>query len=599
MERGLHPPPIIKSACSHRDRPCEGSGSHPGLCDAGRRRSWRVRGWHPDVLPVILNPVMSPPIAQALVSLCSIVLMGLAFQPWDVTAAAWVGLVPLLAGLVASPHPESRRRFLWDGALFGAGYHLLVLIPFVSIGWWGWGATTLGGVRQYVTYAHLFMWTLVILIALWAGLVFGMLSAWLRPWLRHPVAAVLVVPAAWTFLLEFLGHRSVFNFGWGLLGNRLHAQPVLRQVASLTGVWGLSFLLVMVNTLLALWLVHLTGRDGRRHPSRALWSATIVVCCIVGLAAGYGAHRLRATETGAGTPVWRVALLQGARSDYAEEDFTPEGLDRLYAPMIRQAAETRADLIVLPETVWLRTLVLGEPAGPTPGNEALPQARLQTALADVLGERPAVVAIGMDTQIDGQSYNATSFWTAGALLGVYRKQRLVPFAEYRPALVGRFAPQNVIHGEAFTFQPGVGPQLVTVRGVPVGNFICQEVLFPALIRDSVRAGAQLLISTGNDGVFTSPIVAWEQANLAVLRAVETGRYVLRAMKSGVSLVIDPQGRRLAALGVGEQGLVEAAVSPRTERTPSVRFGDWFAWLCGAVVAVAVGWRTRLGGLRER
>jgi len=258
--------------------------------------------------------------------------------------------------------------------------------------------------------------------------------------------------------------------------------------------------------------------------------------------------------------------------------------------MLTQAFAARAGMIVLPETVWLRTLQLDQ-ATPDAQQPIAPDS-LHRLLFDTAQGVDTLVILGIDAQRDGRTYNATTAWDTDGLVGLYRKRRLVPFAEYPPLLVGRLAPRNRIHGDEFQYSPGHGAQLIVARGTPLGVFICQEVMFPGLIRRSVREGAALLVSTGNDGVFRSPAVALEQANLASLRAVESGRYLIRCMKTGISAVIDPQGRVMAEGPLNRRMIVEGVVHPLTHKTLYTRFGDWVVWLSALIVAAS--WLTGRG-----
>lgn len=510
----------------------------------------------------------------------SAILLNLTFYPWRQEWLIWMALAPLLAWL---SDPTITRSQIFKGVLFvGAVYHFTLLAPFLSIGWWGWGATSEQGLRDYFTSARVFLVICVTLVAIWGGVVLGGLGTLFRPFLSRPLAAVWVVPSLWVVLLEYVGHRTVFGFGWGLIGNRLHGQELLRQVASLAGVYGLSFLVVMVNVCLACWIA--APRDTGKKGWGVVALATVMTLLVIGGAVAYGRGRLQ--QGVAGSPTLDVALLQGARAEYTVDDFAPDGLDTLYGRLIDEAMARSPQLVVLPETVWFKTLQLDQTSAPW-ATELVPVQPMQQALSRRLQGRRCVLVFGIDAVRGGRTYNTTTFWTPDGLIGVYAKQRLVPFSEYRPALLGRWAPQNVIHGPQFTFTPGSGVQLIRVNGLAIGSFICQEVMFPDLVRRSTRAGAELLVTTGNDGVFRSPVVAQEQANLAQLRAVENGRFLLRAMKTGVSAVIDPQGRILASAPLNTQTIVYGQVRPRTELTWYTRFGDWIVWLCGLIVACAL------------
>ncbi|MDP3703951.1 MAG: nitrilase-related carbon-nitrogen hydrolase, partial [Candidatus Omnitrophota bacterium] len=141
---------------------------------------------------------------------------------------------------------------------------------------------------------------------------------------------------------------------------------------------------------------------------------------------------------------------------------------------------------------------------------------------------------------------------------------------------------------------GRDPALVSFREVPIGSFICQEVMFADPIRQTVRAGAQLLITTGNDGVFLNPAVGETLHAMAVLRAVEHRRYIVRSMKTGISSVIDPTGKIMALAPQGVRATVSAAVLPQSAVTYYDRFSWGLALCCGALVALILRTAPRQG-----
>ena len=254
--------------------------------------------------------------------------------------------------------------------------------------------------------------------------------------------------------------------------------------------------------------------------------------------------------------------------------------------MVREALNRKAQLIVLPESIVLGALSLdGTPSRVKPAGWQASCADWEAQMRQLLTDTPAVLVLGLDTVEAGRDHNTLVAWTAAGAAGWYHKRRLVPFSEYQPSGWGSW----VIRGES-EYAPGQGSQLIRARGVVLGGFICQEVLFPSLIRQAVSDGATLLISGGNDGVFGDPAVAQVHADAAQIRAVEAGRYLIRAMKSGTSAIIDPQGRELIRSRSAEPVLLMHPVSPLSGRTPYMRWGDWVVWLaaCWLVVALVTG-----------
>jgi apolipoprotein N-acyltransferase len=171
----------------------------------------------------------------------------------------------------------------------------------------------------------------------------------------------------------------------------------------------------------------------------------------------------------------------------------------------------------------------------------------------------------------------------GGEAGTYQKRRLVPFGEWVPfrnvlPLLGAFGvvEQDEVPGNAWTVLSD-GPLKL---GVP----ICFESAVPGISRAFARGGANLLVVITNDSWFGDTGMAEQHAALSPLRAVETGRWVVRCGLTGISGFVDPAGQWRSRLPPNTPGGLIGTVGLRTDTTPYVRFGDWFLWLCAALVA---------------
>jgi hypothetical protein len=195
---------------------------------------------------------------------------------------------------------------------------------------------------------------------------------------------------------------------------------------------------------------------------------------------------------------------------------------------------------------------------------------------DLLGSGGALGTIGSWARRDRVSVIATSFEQsrtnsafalspAGALTGRYDKVHLVPFAEA---------------GE----QAGVAQTLLPTPPATIGVSICFESIFPNIARRSVLQGANLLAVVTNDAWFDGRTAPAQHAALAPFRAIEGGRYLIRAANQGVSAIFDPHGRVLGALPLGTEGVLTARVAPLAGLTPYARVGDAFGWGVALVAA---------------
>lgn len=499
-------------------------------------------------------------------------LLGCAFPPVDLKGLVWVGLVPLLWVLTDAP---SLRRAAGLGWLAGLTFFLVTLHPLVSAhSWTGWSTEAVDAFQQRMSRQWWFMHEIWAVFALWcAG--FWALWAVATVWLsrRHHGLLLLAAPAAWVLLPEWARSRTTFDFQWGFLGNAAADTPAIRQLAALGGIWLLSVAVMAVNIGWVEWLRRARRPGGER---RAALAFTVVVVAALG-----GLWRMR-QPLAAGDPL-RTAVLQHYKAAYALQEFSDIGLEHTYFEMVRQALARSPDLVVLPESVAIGAMSLdGTASHMKPSNFQVPRSRWDTQMAQWIAGTPTTFIVGLDTIERGADYNTLVAWTAEGVAGWYHKRRRVPFSEYQPPGWG----SGAIRGRS-EYAPGRGTQLIHAAGARLGGFICQEVLVPWVTRQSARDGATLLVTGGNDGVFGDPAVAQVHADVAQLRAVETGRYVIRAMKSGISAVIDPFGRELVRTRSAEPALLYETVRPVAGQTPYVRFGDWVVGLAAAVLAAAL------------
>ena len=172
----------------------------------------------------------------------------------------------------------------------------------------------------------------------------------------------------------------------------------------------------------------------------------------------------------------------------------------------------------------------------------------------------------------------------------YDKVRLVPFGEYVP-LWGRLMISDSLVREIGAFTAGT-EAIPLDAGIPLGLAVCYEIVFPNVVGRQVQAGAEVLATLTNDAWYGTSWALDQHFAQAVLRAVETRRWVVRAALTGISGAVDPSGRVVQRLDAGDEGVLIADVRPAVGRTPAVRWGDWWAWICGAMVAVALIVRRR-------
>jgi apolipoprotein N-acyltransferase len=490
------------------------------------------------------------------------VLYALALPPFDWSLCGWLTLVPLLCAV--------------RGSSTGAAFRYGVLYGYAS----GWAATWCFA-DAAMRYFELPLPIAVLALAIWylvvCGLPFGLFAAGCSVVLRAGTSggAALVIAALWV-TSEFL-RGYVMGQPWGLLGYTQYGHLALIQVATVAGVYGVSFLLALGNTAMAELLdvlARTAHATNRRLTALAIAAAAVVACW-------YGGSMAIPPVTPGDPGTTQVAIVQTNVAPALH--WTRAYTDAQVAAHVSATDRlpiAGPSLIVWPENSVPRYL------------EREPMLAVQLA---ALARRHEADLLFGGPRYDGtRTYNSARLIRAsGTNGGHYDKRRLVLFAEEKPltTAVGGMDPTE--SPEEFT--PGSGSG-VLASFVPVGVSICHEIVHPDLIRAAIRDGAELLVNLANDGWLDGgyQFAGRQHLAMAVFRAVETRRFVIRAATTGTSAVIDPYGRLLASQAPNTAGVVRAGVTGERAMTPYVQVGDLFALVCVAVVmARFVRWPMRL------
>jgi apolipoprotein N-acyltransferase len=389
-----------------------------------------------------------------------------------------------------------------------------------------------------------------------------------------PLALVMAVPA---WVTTELGRQYVWDgFPWALLGYSQVTWLPIAQLASITGVYGVSGLLALTAAAAA-WVVV--------EPGSRRWTGAVATVALVAGCALWGQARMaRSALTSAGAPV-RVAVLQGniAQDDKWDPALADVITDR-YLSMTRRALAEGATFIMWPESAtpffFERDVLRGN------------------AIRRLAREGGATLLIGSDqveplraepgrTAAAERTYNAAFLVQPDGQVGaVYRKMQLVPFGEYVPAKRLLFFVGTIVEA-ASDFAAGEEPVLLPIGAHRASTAICYEVIFASLMRRFVADGSELLTTITNDawyGSSSAPYQHWEQASML---AIEGGRYLARAANTGISGFVDPYGRVLQRSSLFEQALLVADLRFLRERTIYSRTGDLVAWLSLAVTLAAL------------
>ena len=490
----------------------------------------------------------------------SVALLVISYPQIDAWPLAWAALVPFL--------------FALDGkkvrSAFGLGYLCGFLFFAGTLGWF-----------IYVTYPGAFL--LVAYFAVYFA-VFAVAFVYFQ---RLPLLARIFTLAAFWVALEYIRSHALSGFNWVSLGHSQYKNYLLIQVADLTGVYGVSFLVMLINLLVFESVRFVKRGQYILSPFYQIRRAQMVVIVLLLSVLGYGAvvvsHPRPFTSVDVG--VVQPNVPQSLKWD-------PRLKGKIVARtvlMTREFAAQKPEIIIWPETSLPG--ILDE--SPALFNE------IKKAAADL----QVPILVGIVDEKEGKYYNSAVLVSAqGKIDGQYNKMHLVPFGEYlpfRPVLgfVSRIVPlEDFTAGTEYKLFPA------GCEEKKFGVLICFEDTLAYLRRGSVNAGASFLVNMTNDAWFEDTKAPFLHLQAAVFGAVENKRSLVRAANTGFSGFIDPFGRVISAVhnSAGKQtfvpGIARARVPVLRTRTFYTKYGDVFTGLCflGIPASMAYCRRQRSG-----
>jgi apolipoprotein N-acyltransferase len=494
------------------------------------------------------------------------VLLALSFPKFGHRFVAWVALAPLLVAL-------AQARSASHG--FRLGYLTGAVSALGLVYWTSYVVVQYGGLSHPVGIAVMIL--LCLALALFPSLFGWTVVRWSR---AYGTTALLLSPVAWVGMEILRGH-TLFNFSWCLLGYSQQQNLAVLQLARHVAVYGVSFVVASTSATLAYLVLE------RRSAAR--WAAGCAAAALLALVWIHGEWWLTRPVPTNGQV--RVGLVQASIAQ--EDKWEPsEAWNNVMAhfALTRAAAARGARLVVWPESA----LPFLFDRQPTVARE-LRTLAAQNGVHLLFGNDDREVRDGDRDRI---YVGAKMLDPEGRLTLRYHKMRLVPFGEYVPVesvftLGGRVSARLVQQVGSFT--PGTEFAVGEVDGHRVGAFICYEAIFADHVRGFARAGAELLINITNDAWYGRTSAPHQHFAMAVFRAVESERYLVRAANTGITAVVDPRGRVLESTALFERTVLVRDVPFVATSTFYVRHGDVFAWGClvAAVGLTAAGWRAKV------
>lgn len=494
-----------------------------------------------------------------LLSLSSGLLLVLSFPHFDLEFLAWFALVPLLRAI--------EEKDLWTS--FRLGF-LTGFCSFLGILYW-----VIVAVHTYGYIPIVLSGLILLLLVVYLACYMGMFT-WLLRWIQNRlgIKTVLFAPALWV-TLEYVRSFLLTGFPWASLGHSQYLNLPFIQIADITGVYGLSFMILLVNATLYGMLQQWSTK---RVSSREIAFTALLVLGV--LIYGYGRIAALRQEISS-LPSLRVGVVQGNIDQSIKWDasFQKETL-KIYEKLSLRAGHDKPDLIIWPETAT--PFFFQDATEYHPFILSIPK-RTQASL--LFGSPSYKIEKGKPIH-----YNSAYLVSpTGELVGKYDKLHLVPFGEYVP--LGDLIPLGSLGEGIGNFKPGDRIHLFSLPQGRFGVVICFEIIFPDLCRRFVREGAQFLVTITNDAWFGRTSAPYQHFSIATFRAVENRVFIARAANTGVSGFIDPTGRIIETGGIFTEETLTETIRLSTRKTFYTLYGDLFAWLSSAFTVAMILWGT--------
>lgn len=492
----------------------------------------------------------------------------------------WIALAPLMYALLRAREADATElltdetySFLvparaWQGFLLG--WASGTVFYFGTCYWVYSVMHSYGGLSPVISVL------LLALFSLYIGLHHGIFGALMAVAGKSRAGfsrkALVLAPFLWV-AVELL-RAYVVSFPWTLLGTAQIDNVPLARLASVTGVYGVSFEIALVNTVFAAtMLVHRKRRK------------TLLVAALAGAIAlqATALVKIEPSEVEA-----HATLVQ--QNVPIERRWTYEQYKRLIDELsaMSRAPQPSQDASIAPLIVW--------PESPAPF-ESDDRLFIETTAALAREQRSWLLAGATAVQPAAKPGQAEQLFNSallvspeGAMVQRYDKVHLVPWGEYIPFSWAFGFAKSLTHEVGAYSSSGAERAPLEVGSHRYGVFICYESVFPQEVRQFAEHGAEVFVNISNDGWFGGSGAPWQHLNMARMRAVENHRWLLRSTNTGITASIDPLGRVVAIAPRNRRVVLDAPYGLLNDTTFYTRFGDWFPLLCAIISITGLLWR---------
>jgi len=505
-----------------------------------------------------------------LLSILTGILLTLSFPKFNFSFLAWIALVPLLI-VVYNTRPKTAFLF---GLIAGATTYCGILYWIVPT------FTAAGEPRILGIFC-------LLLLAIYCGLyvaVFCALNSFLSKSLplcrsrfrrnKRGIKGDLPFAAAFLWVsLEYIRAHLFSGFPWGIIGYSQWNFLQIIQITDITGIYGVSFLIVTVNTALSLILAHCGRGEGEGNIKiQNLIVATVLFSFVL----FYGIFSLKNYTENKEPPI-KIAVLQGNIDQYKKwDDSYRQEIIETYTKLVKKAMRHKPDIVVWPESA-------------VPGYLFM-ERDLYEWIKGLVIQSKCYHLVGTMHCKDANIYNSAFIFTPeGKTLDEYSKIHLVPFGETIPlksVLSGYIKTLNelgdISSGDrhtVFSIHPTNKIVLRTGRTTTLSANICFEAIFPDLIRRFSKHGSDIIVNITNDGWYLKTSAPYQHFTFNIFRAIENRKPVVRSANTGISGFIDSRGVVLKQTEIFTAACSVMDVQPLSKKTFYTKYGDIFAYFC--------------------
>jgi len=474
-------------------------------------------------------------------------LMPLAFPNFNLSFIVWFALVPLIIAVFKS----SPAKGLLLSTITGTVFHL-GLVYWVTI-----SMTSYGKLPLAISILVLILFSFVLSIFISIPIC---LSCYVKKHLNF--SFLLTLPLFWTSS-EYIKSWFLTGFPWENLGySQFNVLPVI-QIADITGVYGITFIIVFANCTL-FCLLNALATD-KKIPYRELSALSLLLAITI----LYGQNRLNLLDKNQGSPI-KISLVQPNIPQDVKWDpeYLTKTLEKLAYLSVKSSPD-KPDIVIWPESATPFFFQADEMHKKTVGKI------VKKINAYLLLGSPSWEIVSVKPQFFNSAFLISP---ENNIKGKYNKIHLVPYGEYIPLKllfpfidkmvegIGDFASGNIVKN-------------LSIPSSPFAAIICYEIIFPDLVRRFVKEGAGFIVNITNDAWFGATSAPYQHLSMCSFRAVENRRYVARAANTGISAFISPDGQIFKQTKIFTDDCLTGIIYKRTDKTFYTLYGDMFAFIC--------------------